>query len=94
MKIWIDDVRHWWRMWSVRLQGVALFIQAMMIIDPVTLLGGMNMMPAHVRHMLPEAAVKWVMGILFLLSLATILARNVRQPKLDTKRQESGNGTA
>lgn len=87
MKIWIDDVRHWWRMWSVRLQLVALFIQGAMIVDPISLLGVMNMMPGHVRGMLPEGAVRVVTGVLFVLSLATILARNVKQPKLDAKRE-------
>ena len=94
MKWLIDDVRLWWRMWSVRVQIAAMFIQGVMIVDPVSLLAGMNMMPPHVRHMLPEAAVRWVMGILFALSLLTILARNVKQPKLDARRQEGRDGTA
>jgi hypothetical protein len=86
MKFWIDDVRHWWRLWCVRVQIVAMFVQGAMIIDPISLLQGMNMMPPHVRNMLPEAAVRWVMGALFVLSLVTILARNVKQPKLQEKR--------
>lgn len=94
MKIWIDDVRHWWRLWCVRVQIAAMFIQGVMIVDPVSLLAGMNMMPPHVRHMLPEAGVRWIMGMLFVLSLTTILARNVKQPKLDAKRKDGPHGTA
>lgn len=85
----VDGGRYWWRYWSTRLQAVALLIQGAMIVDPISLLGGMNMMPPHVRNMLPEGAVKAVMGVLFALTILTILARNVRQPKLEKRREQS-----
>jgi hypothetical protein len=84
----VDEGRYWWRYWSARIQALALLIQGAMIVDPVSLLGGMNMMPPHVRNMLPEGAVKAVMVVLFTLTILSILARNVRQPKLEKRREQ------
>ena len=86
----VANWRCWWRFWSTRIQLLALMVQAWMVIDPVSLLGLFNMMPRAMRELLPERLVSAVGVILFLLSLATILARNVRQAKL-AERRHGGN---
>ena len=91
MKIWIDDVRHWWRMWSVRVNAVGLFIVGLLWFDPTVVLGVVNLMPPAVRAALPDQ-IELAVGALFF-ALAMI-SRLVRQPKLDAKREDARNGTA
>lgn len=79
----IPDLRHAWRMWSVRLNAVGLAVLAWVQIDPVSVLAVWNMMPPAVRAHLPAHFVLPVASTLFALSL---LARLVRQPKLEEKR--------
>ncbi|MGD9470601.1 MAG: hypothetical protein AB7G24_00720 [Novosphingobium sp.] len=79
----IADLRHAWRMWSVRLNAIGLAVLAWVQIDPVSVLEVWNMMPAAVRAHLPAHFVLPVASGLFALSL---LARLVRQPKLEKKR--------
>jgi hypothetical protein len=84
----ITGARYWWRFWSTRIQMVALALQAWILIDPVSLLGLFNMMPRQVRELLPELFVQRVGLVLFVLSLVTILARNVKQEKIARKVEE------
>lgn len=78
----VNDVKHWWRMWSVRLNALGLALLGWVAIDPVSVLYVWNMMPGHVRERLPVSLVGIIGAVLFGLSL---VARLVRQPKLETK---------
>lgn len=76
---------HWrvlWRSWSVRLNALGVFILGWFAVDPVSLLAVWNMMPAPVRDLIPEQFLSTIGVLLFALSM---LARLVRQPKLQEK---------
>ena len=76
---------HWramWRAWSVRLNAVGLAILAWFAVDPVSLLAVWNMMPAAVHDLIPAQILSILGALLFALSL---IARLVRQPKLQEK---------
>jgi len=79
----IPDIKLVWRMWSVRLNAIGLAILAWVQIDPVSVLAVWNMMPYDVRHALPSNTISIIGMIVFGLSM---LARVVRQPKLEAKR--------
>lgn len=79
----IPDWRLMWRSWSVRLNALGLAILAIVAVDPVMLLSVWNMMPAAVRDLVPTQLLSAVGAALFGLSM---LARIVRQPKLEEKR--------
>lgn len=76
---------HWrvlWRSWSVRLNAVGIALLGWFAVDPVSLLGVWNMMPAPVRDLIPEQFLSTIGAALFALSL---IARLVRQPKMQEK---------
>lgn len=75
----IDNARHWWRLWSVRLNAAGLAILAWVQFDPVSVLGVWNMMPADVRAALPEGSVRAIGMVLIALGL---IARMVKQANL------------
>lgn len=78
-------IPHWramWRAWSVRLNAVGVFILGWFAFDPVSLLAVWNMMPAPVRDLIPAQMLSILGALLFALSL---LARLVRQPKMQEK---------
>lgn len=79
MKIWIDNCKHWWKLWSLRLNAIGLAILGFVQIDPVSALAVWNMMPPAVRGVLPPNFITWVGMAFFALSM---LARLVVQPKL------------
>lgn len=76
----IDEARQWWKLWSVRLNGIGLALLTWLALDPVALLAVWNMMPADVRGRLPGSAAALIGAVLFGLSM---IARLVRQPKLE-----------
>ena len=78
-------IPHWramWRAWSVRLNAIGVLILGWFTFDPVSLLAVWNMMPAPVRDLIPAQLLSLVGLLLFALSL---LARVVRQPKMEEK---------
>jgi hypothetical protein len=76
----IEGARQWWRMWSQRINALGLLILSYIAIDPVSVLVVWNMMPPEVRARAPVTLVASIGAILFGLSM---LARMVRQPKLE-----------
>lgn len=76
----VPEVRHAWRWWSMRLNALGLAILAWVQFDPVSVLAVWNMMPAHVRGVMPEHALT---GLAFIFFALAMLARLVRQPKLE-----------
>ena len=79
----IDDwATRWWRLWSVRLNAIGLALTAWMWFDPGAVLYIVNIMPPSVRAALPPNADLVIGGTFFALAM---LARLVKQPKLDRK---------
>ncbi len=76
----VDNARHWWRFWSVRLAAAGSALQALLTWWPEAGLALWNAMPVEVKALLPAKAVMTLPLILF---LTAIVARLVRQPKLD-----------
>ena len=72
----ITDAGSFWRFWSVRLNAIGLAILSYVQFDPVGALGVWNMMPIHVRAILPPNFLAIIGMLLFGLSM---LARVVRQ---------------
>lgn len=81
----IDDAVDWWKLWSVRLNAMGLALLAWIQIDPVSVLGVWNMMPSSLKQVVPTNIFQIVAVILFLLGM---LARVVRQPKLEKRYEE------
>lgn len=78
-RFFCDDLRHWWKLWSLRFNAVGVAILSYVYFDPVGALAVWNMMPAPVRDLLPRDVLTHVGMALFALSM---LARLVKQPKL------------
>jgi len=80
-------IENWWkkmwRLWSIRLNGLGLFVLGFVHFDPVSALAVWNMMPHMVQHVLPKNFLVWVGLGLFALSM---VARLVHQPKLENKK--------
>ena len=76
----IDNAKQGWRFWSVRLAAIGSALQALLTWWPDAGLALWNSMPVEVKDLLPREAVMTLPLIFF---LAAILARLVRQPKLD-----------
>lgn len=87
----IDNARCWWKQWSTRIQGLAIAIQGLMILDPVTILQGLGLMPPHIRSAIPVGTLQLITGVLFALSMLSIVARQVKQPKLEKKECSDGS---
>lgn len=79
----VDECRDWWRWWSVRLNAIGLAIMGWLAFDPVSLLYVWNLLPRDVRNLLPDLPVTAIGAALFALAL---IARLVRQPKIEGKR--------
>lgn len=96
MKIhFAEGARYWWRQASTWVTSVALFIQGAMIVDAGSILQGLGLMPPHLRGMIPVPVMQGLTGVLFVLSMLSILARQVKQPKLQAKieaKKEQSNG--
>lgn len=84
----IPQWRTYWRSWSVRLNAIGLALLGWIAIDPVSLLAVWNMMPAAVRDLVPAQFLSLIGAALFALSM---LARVVRQPKLEEKVNAAAN---
>jgi hypothetical protein len=82
----IDDCRLWWRFWSTRIQLLAAALAGLLAFDPGMLVSAWNAMPDNVREMMPGRFVQMVGGLLFAFNLASILARQIKQKKLEEKR--------
>lgn len=85
-EILTDDARNWWRWWSVRIQSVCALLTGWMFFDPQSMLYAFNLLPPHVRAAFPPAvaqAISVVGGVIFILNVMSILARPVRQKKLE-----------
>lgn len=82
------DCRHLWRAWSVRLNALGILLLGWFAVDPVSVLAVWNMMPAGVRDLVPSQVVSITGAVLFGFSL---LAKFVRQPKLEEKRNADAN---
>lgn len=67
--------RQWWRLWSIRLQAIGLFLLAWGNL-PLELWG---MMPAELRRMLPGGTATILSSAFF---AAAMIARFVKQKKL------------
>jgi hypothetical protein len=74
----VDNVRDWWRWWSLRLNALGLAIIGWVSFDPVGVLYVWSLMPPQVQEFLPR-------NVLLLLGLAlfalSMVARLVKQPK-------------
>jgi hypothetical protein len=79
----IDGARNWWRQWSTRLQLVCALLTGWLFFDPGSLLAAWNMMPSAVRDVLPDRFMQAVGALLFLLNVASVFARQVKQKKLE-----------
>lgn len=69
----VPEAREWWKLWSARLLGLALFI------DALTLSPVLAMMPASVRAINPGI----FDALQMVLVAAALAARFVRQSKLE-----------
>lgn len=86
---WLDwhpvaNIKNMWRWWTVRLQTVSALLTGWLFFDPTALLYVFNLLPNHVRSTLPGGlaqVISVVGGFIFLLSILTIIARGVDQPK-------------
>lgn len=79
----IDDCKHWWRLWSVRIQAIGAAWMAWLLIAPETMLQLWMMVSPESRAVLP----RWlVVGMPLALFVLATLARLVKQPKLEAKR--------
>lgn len=76
----INNARQWWRLWSVRLNALGLALMGWISFDPVGVLHVWNMMPRAVTQHVPPTVLTGLGAVLFALS---IIARLVRQPKLE-----------
>lgn len=72
----VDNVRDFWRWWSLRFNALGLVILSWVSFDPVGALYVWNLMPVHVRAFLPANFLTFVGLALFGLSM---LARVVKQ---------------
>ncbi len=91
----VEGARYWWRQASTWVTSVAIFIQGAMFFDAGSILSGLGLMPPGIRGMISPATLQIVMGTLFVLSMISILARQVKQPKLQAKieaKKEQSNG--
>lgn len=78
----IDDARHAWRMWSVRLNAIGLAIMGLLWFDPTMVLAVVNMMPPAVRSAIPDHFELFLGGLFFALAM---ISRLVKQPKLEKR---------
>ena len=75
----IDGCRHWWRMWSVRLQAIALALWTFAQLAPDAVISILNQLPPELRAFLPQ----WLLPVLI---AGSLFARFIKQDKV------SGNG--
>lgn len=73
----VDDVRDWWRWWSVRLLAVALALQTLQLASPDALVVFWQAVPSSLRSMLPT----WLDDLVtVMLMFAALVARHWKQP--------------
>lgn len=76
----IDEWRHWWKLWSVRLSAIALVLQSLLLALPDAAVQAWTALPADLKAMLPPQLVSWLPVALI---AAGIVARLIRQERLD-----------
>lgn len=81
-----SDWRDWWRWWSVRIHMAGVFLTGWLWFEPSSLLAVWNMLPRPVQALLPNHFITAMGAILFVLSVAGIFARPLKQPKLEKRR--------
>jgi hypothetical protein len=72
----VPEVRDWWRLWSAR------FLIAAIALDALALAPVLGMLPHRVRNISPLL----FDSIQLILVCAALIARFVRQPKLEARR--------
>lgn len=77
----IENWRTWWRLWSVRLTALGTALQSLFLAWPDIALTMWNMMPGEVKALLPQQI---VFGLPLAFFAAAMIARVVKQPKLET----------
>lgn len=80
-----DDAANFMRWWSMRIQLVCAALTGWITFDPSSVLWAWNMMPPAVRGLLPGSVLGAVGAVLFALNLAAMLARPMRQRKLEKR---------
>ena len=73
----VDDVRDWWRWWSVRLLALALALQTLQLASPDALVAFWHAVPPSLRGMLPT----WLDDLItVVLMFGALIARHWKQP--------------
>ncbi len=73
----VDDIRDWWRWWSVRLLALALALQTLQVASPDALVVFWQSVPPSLRSMLPP----WLDDLITIaLMFAALVARHWKQP--------------
>ena len=90
MRSWIaerlvPEARLWWRLWSVRVIALGVFLHSWIMFDPGAVLWLWNMMPRPLARLLPVEFVSLVSVALFLLAL---FMRLTRQKALEVRDAE------
>lgn len=79
----IDEIRDWWRFWSIRAAAIGTAIMTWLALDPMALLVLYNALPRPLKYLLPEQLMAVLGALIFGL---TIYLRLVAQRKLKEKR--------
>ncbi len=75
----VPEARQWWRLWSVRLNALGVFVLSWLWFDPTTVLMVWNMLPLPVAKTIPQPV---VYGISFTLFALAAISRLVVQKKI------------
>lgn len=81
----VPEAKQAWRWWSIRFNAIGLAILGWVQFDPVSAMAVWNMMPAHVREVLPPHLLTAVAFFFFVLAM---LSRVVKQPALEKSHGE------
>lgn len=84
----IDNWRHSWKMWSVRLSALGASAMGLFLYFPEWTLYLFNAMPREVRDLLPDNLALFLAMIVF---VGTAISRIVKQEKLMKKEKDSEN---
>jgi hypothetical protein len=81
----IDDVKNWWRFWSIRLGAVGTAVTTVLIASPDAALFAWGLLPLDLRAAIPAQYVPLIGVGIF---LGSMIARLVKQESL--KREDDG----
>jgi hypothetical protein len=65
----IDDIRHWWRLWSVRFSLAALLVNAIQLLDPTLMLTLLGSLRDETLEAVPPRAIAAVQAVLIVLAI-------------------------